>query len=145
MARYQFTFGDDNDDEEEEEEEEKKDSGSGGESESHPHPHPHLLHQTTLLLSSNREQTTLLLALQTLYTSHNTPTALPKTLLHRVHTLSKTTDSITWYRALIDTQEREISEAETGRQVVEREGKEMERKMMEMENKLGNLEKEIEG
>ncbi|TGO35859.1 hypothetical protein BHYA_0143g00010 [Botrytis hyacinthi] len=102
------------------------------------HPHHDLLLQTTLLTESNRDQTARLLALHTLYRESRDERKSDRKCLQKLtHALEKMMDSAIWYRSRIETQEREISEAETKRQ-------EAERKSQEMEEKIGNLEREIE-
>ncbi|KAF7932118.1 uncharacterized protein EAE97_009139 [Botrytis byssoidea] len=98
----------------------------------------HHLHQTTHPTSSNRDQTARLLTPHTLYRENRDEQESTIASLQKLtRALEKIIDATTWYRSLIETQEREISEAETKRQ-------EAERKSQEMEEKMGNLERELE-
>ncbi|TGO14051.1 hypothetical protein BTUL_0059g00370 [Botrytis tulipae] len=105
----------------------------------------HHLHQTTHPTSSNRDQTARLPALHTLHRENRDEQKSTIASLQKLtRTLEKTIDATTWYRSLIETQEREISEAETNRQEAETARKEAEKKSQEMEEKMGNLERELE-
>ncbi|THV47065.1 hypothetical protein BGAL_0338g00130 [Botrytis galanthina] len=105
----------------------------------------HLLLQTTLLTESNNDQTARLLALHTLYReSRGERKSHQKCLQKLTHALEKTIDATTWYRSLIETQEREISEAETNRQEAETARTEAGEKSREMGERIENLEREIE-
>ncbi|TGO51385.1 hypothetical protein BCON_0162g00060 [Botryotinia convoluta] len=104
-----------------------------------------LLQQTSLLTESDRDQTARLLALHTLYRESRDERKTDRKYFQKLtHALEKMMGSITWYRERIETQEKEISEAETARKEAETERKEAEKKTQEMTEKMENMEREIE-